>query len=225
MSKKRKHRPKRSSKTLSEIQRPAPQSTITGSSNIAKFDLQGWKFRIVLTTLISLVAFWYYWSPISISASQFSTDPDNPFTHRFSVKNNFVFPIYSVYPECLVKLAAKDKPTLHKVVVSEINTIERLSAFDSFDATCPVEHTINIGISDIDKIDLSVCIRPRYTLFGIPVKRHQVFRFTRLKNPKQHVYWSQQPAEVCEVEFASMNMTQRIEAAARLREEERAKQK
>jgi len=185
--------------------KPKPKSkrqpTISSSSIIAKIGGLGWKSVVASTTIISLFSLFFYLNAISVSPSQFSIDPNNPFTNVFTLKNNFLTPIYDVYPECLINLTVNGKLRLRNTIGSEIDPIQRLGAFEKFDTQCPKGFPLNVE-DYLAPMHLHICMRTLYTPFGIPKVIEQYFAFLMIKNSEQRVDWSIQPASDCESRFA-----------------------
>jgi len=161
----------------------------------------GWKSVVVSTTIISLFPLFFYLNAISVSPSQFSIDSNNPFTHVFTLQNNFLTPIYDVYPECLINLTVNGKLRLRNTIGSEMNPIQRLGAFEKFDTQCALGFPLNVK-DNLSPMHLHICMRTLYSTFGIPKEIEQYFAFLMIKNSEQRVYWSTQLASDCESRFA-----------------------
>src|SRR5687768_16953905 len=131
-TKKSKQKPK-AIKSEHQAQQPPPPP----ANKIVTIRDLGWRSIVALATILSLIPLYFYLYALSMSATQFSSDLNDPLSHVFTIKNTFVLPIYNVYAECAINLSVDGKPTFTNVIGSEIDHVQNLGALENFDTMCP----------------------------------------------------------------------------------------
>jgi hypothetical protein len=147
-----------------------------------------WKFVVVLSVIVGLIAALLTFLPrLSMSSSE-SLDPSTPFSTPFVVSNDGLLSINDVTCYCLIRrvvIADRGDITVsNNIVYSDSLPVPNLAPGEKTTVSCPPLLPSEPRITRAD-MDIVLRFRP----YGLPWYREKAFRFTTEIASDKRLHW------------------------------------